>query len=114
MPKRTRTEFEGEEETQSARTSPAGDGPVLSHAAKRAARKRQKKAAVAAEMPSKPASEMSKLARGFPVWVGNLNWKTRPEALKAFFADVSEPTRVHLPAKALHGNAMSKSFVNRG
>jgi RNA recognition motif-containing protein len=107
MPKRTRSEFEDEEETHSTSTSSAGDEPVLSHAAKRAARKRQKKGEVATEVPSKPA-------RGFSVWVGNLNWKTRPEALKAFFADVGEPTRVHLPAKALHGNVASKSPTNSG
>lgn len=108
MPKRTRSEFEDEEEqTDSARSSPA---IVLSHAAKRAARKRQKKteAATATEVLAKPAKG------SFSVWIGNLNWKTRPDDLKAFFADVGSPTRVHLPTKALHGNVASKSFVNRG
>lgn len=107
MPKRTRSEFEGEEETHSVDTSSAGDEPIVSHAAKRAARKRQKNAEAATDAPSKPA-------RGFSVWVGNLNWKTRPAALKAFFADVGEPTRIHLPAKALYGNAASNSSTNRG
>jgi len=110
MPKRKRSESEDEEETHSthaAGTHSAGDEPILSHAAKRAARKRQEKAEAAPEAPLKPA-------RGFSVWVGNLNWKTRPQALKTFFADVGDPTRIHLPAKALHGNVASKLFVNRG
>ena len=107
MPKRTRSEFEDEEVTDSAGTGSAGDDPILSHAEKRAARKRQKKAVAATDAPSKPA-------RGFSVWVGNINWKTQPQALKAFFADVGEATRIHLPAKALHGNVASKSSGNRG
>ena len=109
MPKRTRSEFEDEEVTHSAGTDSAGDDPILSHAEKRSARKRQKKAVAATDAPSKPA-------RGFSVWVGNLNWKTRPQALKAFFADVGEATRVHLPppVKALHGNVASNASINRG
>lgn len=107
MPKRTRSEFEDEEVTHSAGTGSAGDDPILSHAEKRAARKRQKKAVAAPDAPSKPA-------RRFSVWVGNINWKTQPQALKAFFADVGEATRIHLPAKALHGNVASKSSINRG
>ena len=109
MPKRTRSEFEDEDEDviHSAGTGSAGDDPILSHAEKRAARKRQKKAVAATDVPSKPA-------RGFSVWVGNINWKTQPQALKAFFADVGEATRIHLPAKALHGNVASKSSINRG
>jgi RNA recognition motif-containing protein len=104
MPKRTRSEFEDEEETHSAGARSTG---ILSHAAKRAARKRQEKAEAAVDAPLKPE-------RGFSVWVGNLNWKTRPQALKTFFADIGEPTRIHLPAKALHGNLASNSSVNRG
>ena len=107
MPKRTRSEFEDEEETHSAGTPSAGDEPILSHAAKRAARKHQKKAETAADAPLKQA-------RGFSVWVGNLNWKTRPQDLKTFFTDIGEPTRIHLPAKALHGNVATNSFINRG
>ena len=109
MPKRTRSEFEDEEVTHSASTDSPDDDPILSHAEKRSARKRQKKAVAATDAPSKPA-------RVFSVWVGNLNWKTRPQALKAFFADVGEAIRVHLPppVRALHGNVASNASINRG
>ncbi|KAK7470212.1 Nucleolar protein 13 [Stygiomarasmius scandens] len=91
----------------------AEDDAPLSHAEKR----RQKKKAKLAEKISKdePAKKKRKLADGKAkttgsddkkhpprqnsVWVGNLSFKTTPEALRAFFDGVGEITRINMPTK---------------
>ena len=34
------------------------------------------------------------------VWVGNLSFKTTPDALRGFFDGVGDITRIHMPMKA--------------
>ncbi|EGO02359.1 hypothetical protein SERLA73DRAFT_166802 [Serpula lacrymans var. lacrymans S7.3] len=106
----------------------AGDAPsddediVLSHAERRRQKKQERKSiALDKSSPSKkrkledgtsaPASSKksskakdpkatAKQKRQNSVWVGNLAFKTTPDALKGFFDGVGEITRVHMPMKA--------------
>ena len=50
------------------------------------------------------------------VWVGNLSFKTTPEALRAFFAGCGEITRVHMPMKMASTGPGGRGAVkqNRG
>lgn len=81
----------------------AEDVPVLSHAARR----KQKKKAAPNKTPTKKhkkeEDDSHSIKRQNSVWVGNLCYKTTPEALRRFFDGVGEITRVHLPTKL--GNA---------
>jgi hypothetical protein len=83
---------------------------VLSHAAQRRLRKRLK-TSHGEEPPKKTVSKPSHPSvdkhevQTHTIWVGNLAYKTTPQDLKVFFADVSEDIkRIHLPTKALHGS----------
>jgi RNA recognition motif-containing protein len=58
------------------------------------AKKRRLKDGVAATSVSK------KETRQNSVWVGNLSFKTTPEALRGFLDGVGEITRIHMPMKA--------------
>ncbi|PVF96480.1 hypothetical protein CPB86DRAFT_816357 [Serendipita vermifera] len=83
---------------------------VLSHAAQRRLRKRLKTShgdEPPKKTPSKPShSSADKLkVQIHTIWVGNLAFKTTPQDLRVFFADVSEDIkRIHMPTKALHGS----------
>ncbi|KZT72479.1 hypothetical protein DAEQUDRAFT_722625 [Daedalea quercina L-15889] len=96
------------------------DVPVLSHKEQRRQKKkelRQQKAEAAAatdglsakqkgKQPVKNTAELapSKLPkRQNSVWVGNLTFKTTPDALRKFFDGVGEITRIHMPMKMASG-----------
>ena len=98
---------------------------ALSHKTQRKLKKKQK---LLESQPS-TSSEQSKLKqkkadmtqndkpkRQHSVWVGNLSFKTKPDALRRFFADAGEITRVHMPTKALHGTKLEGEMrgENRG
>ncbi|KAK7033569.1 Nucleolar protein 13 [Paramarasmius palmivorus] len=83
------------------------DVPPLSHAEKRRQKKKQK---LADKQGKGPASKKRKLADGSSssssapnrqnsVWVGNMSFKTTPDALRTFFEGVGEITRIHMPMK---------------
>jgi RNA recognition motif-containing protein len=111
------------------------DVPVLSHAELRRQKKRevkaQKTAAGDSSKTNKPTSaEKSKdkvkntaeLApskvpkRQNSVWVGNLSFKTTPDALRRFFDGVGDITRVHMPMKMASAGPGARGAVkeNRG
>ncbi|KAH9951716.1 hypothetical protein B0H21DRAFT_801113 [Amylocystis lapponica] len=89
----------------------SSDTPVLSHAAQRKQkRKEQREATKSTASSARPnkkqkvtnAAELppSKLPpRQNSVWVGNLSFKTTPQALRQFFDGVGEITRLHMPMK---------------
>ncbi|KAG0703849.1 hypothetical protein DFH29DRAFT_802771 [Suillus ampliporus] len=91
----------------------SGDTVALSHAEKRRQKKKDQKAqdrpskkrkvtdgsvAGVSAKDSKPAGN-SKPKRQNSVWVGNLWFKTTPDALRGFFDGVGEITRIHMPTK---------------
>ncbi|KAL5488255.1 NOP13 [Sanghuangporus weigelae] len=98
---------------------------VLSHKEQRKLRKKQKTLAAASTEPitDSTASKSSKSQikekrkakeesddqqqskRQNSVWVGNLSYRTTPDALRSFFIDAgaSEVTRVHMPIKGAPG-----------
>ncbi|EPT03662.1 hypothetical protein FOMPIDRAFT_1035281 [Fomitopsis schrenkii] len=93
------------------------DNPVLSHKDQRRQKKKelkQKAAAAAATLSEKqkgkqPVKNSAELApsklprRQHSVWVGNLAFKTTPDALRRFFDGVGEITRIHMPMKMASG-----------
>lgn len=91
------------------------DAPVLSHAAQRRQKKKELKAASnpsPSEEPPKKKQKVKNTAELAPskipkrqnsVWVGNLAFKTTPEALRQFFDGVGEITRIHMPMKMVSG-----------
>uniref|UniRef100_A0A0W0G399 RRM domain-containing protein n=1 Tax=Moniliophthora roreri TaxID=221103 RepID=A0A0W0G399_MONRR len=98
---------ESEDEPQENAQSIDEDAPPLSHAEKRRQKKKQK---LAEKQGQEPASKKRKLADGTSsnssatkrqnsVWVGNLSFKTTPDALRKFFEGVGEITRIHMPMK---------------
>ncbi|KAJ7068713.1 hypothetical protein C8F01DRAFT_1119067 [Mycena amicta] len=97
------------------------DEPVLSHKQKRLQKRKEKEESKAAskkkrKLPDGSAAAVTnanpKAKRLNSVWVGNLNFKTTPEALTAFFKDAGEVTRVNMPHKAAAGPGMKPE--NRG
>ncbi|KAI0939294.1 hypothetical protein AcV5_000754 [Taiwanofungus camphoratus] len=91
------------------------DAPVLSHAAQRRQKKKELKAASnpsPSEEPPKKKQKVKNTAELAPskipkrqnsMWVGNLAFKTTPEALRQFFDGVGEITRIHMPMKMVSG-----------
>ncbi|OSC98936.1 RNA-binding domain-containing protein [Trametes coccinea BRFM310] len=94
------------------------DTPVLSHAEKRRQKKKEKRGvsedADAADDSTgkKGKAKVKNTAELAPskvpkrqnsVWVGNLSFKTTPDALKGFFDGVGEITRIHMPMKMVTG-----------
>ncbi|KAF7302082.1 hypothetical protein MIND_00774900 [Mycena indigotica] len=82
------------------------DEPVLSHKQKRMQKKKEKEEAKAASKKKRKLPDGSAVSvkddkgkRQNSVWVGNLNFKTTPEALSAFFKDAGEVTRINMPHK---------------
>jgi hypothetical protein len=112
--KRKRASGEPDDVAETPEIAPAQDDAVaLSHAERRRQKKKDQKAqeqpskkrkltdgSVADVSPkdSKP-TDGSKLKRQNSVWVGNLWYKTTPEALRDFFDGVGEITRLHMPTK---------------
>lgn len=95
------------------------DVQVLSHAAQR--RLKKKKLVENAVTPSTSKGKQTpkdgeKPKRQNSVWVGNLSFRTTASALKAFFGDAGEVTRVHMPTKAAPGGkpAAGAKAENRG
>jgi RNA recognition motif-containing protein len=97
--------------------SAAGEERVLSHAAQRRLRKRQKTTAtdepLGDEVVGSKVIERTKSGTIHSIWVGNLAFKTTPQALKAFFGEDSGIARVHMPTKTLYGSH-AKSEATRG
>ncbi|CDO71351.1 hypothetical protein BN946_scf184908.g109 [Trametes cinnabarina] len=94
------------------------DTPVLSHAEKRRQKKKEKRGEIkdtettGDSTDKKGKAKVKNTAELAPskvpkrqnsVWVGNLSFKTTPEALKAFFDGVGEITRIHMPMKMTTG-----------
>ncbi|THV08143.1 hypothetical protein K435DRAFT_707727 [Dendrothele bispora CBS 962.96] len=91
------------------------DAPPLSHAEKRRQKKKEKLEAEAqkdgppkkkrkladgkARVSDSTAEDKRRAARQNSVWVGNLSFKTTPEALRGFFEGVGEITRINMPTK---------------
>jgi hypothetical protein len=93
---------------------------VLSHAAQRRLRKRLK-TSHGEEPPKKTVSEPFHSSvdkhevQTHTIWVGNLAYKTTPQDLRVFFADVSEDIkRIHMPTKALHGSRLVRNGKAHG
>lgn len=101
------------------------DVPALSHAEKRRQKRKEKQQAKddsesalkkrkgkdGAVITTTTASGASG-KRQNSVWVGNMTFKTTPEALKEFFSGAGEITRVHMPMKAAAGPGLKPE--NRG
>ncbi|VDB90101.1 unnamed protein product [Peniophora sp. CBMAI 1063] len=105
--------------------APAEDEePVLSHAAKRKQKKKELKGTTETSPSGKVKDEDGATAgketstdrpkRQNSVWVGNLSFKTTPEALKKFFDGAGEITRVHMPTKMVTGGPAGARKENRG
>ncbi|KAI0082493.1 hypothetical protein K474DRAFT_1585727 [Panus rudis PR-1116 ss-1] len=103
------------------------DAPVLSHAEKRRQKRKEQKQSRLDDPCSKGVKqkngvqntelEPSKASkRKHSVWVGNLSFKTTPDALRRFFDGVGEITRMHMPMKLTSGGHGSKGAIkeNRG
>ncbi|GJE84512.1 RNA-binding domain-containing protein [Phanerochaete sordida] len=108
------------------------DVPVLSHAEQRRQKKKQLKAEESAAADdddgSAPKAKKQKVKntaelapskvpkRQNSVWVGNLAFKTTPEAIRTFFAGCGEITRVHMPMKMASTGPGGRGAVkqNRG
>ncbi|KAG1815765.1 uncharacterized protein BJ212DRAFT_1358532 [Suillus subaureus] len=116
-------------ETDTADNAPVpDDSVVLSHAEKRRQKKKDQKvedqpakkrkvtdgsAAGVSTKDSKPAGN-SKPKRQNSVWVGNLWFKTTPDALRDFFDGVGEITRIHMPTKkGTKGENMGFAYSER-
>jgi RNA recognition motif-containing protein len=105
---------EGSDDVETPETAPVPDDTVaLSHAERRRQKKKDQKAQ---EQPSKKrkltdssvtdvsAKDSKPTGKAQPkrqnsVWVGNLWYKTTPDALRDFFDGVGEITRIHMPTK---------------
>ncbi|KZS97833.1 hypothetical protein SISNIDRAFT_481720 [Sistotremastrum niveocremeum HHB9708] len=89
------------------------EAPVLSHAAKRRANagkpvKGKQPVEAKPDLHGKPHRENS-------VWVGNLAFKTTPDALRNFFDGVGMITRIHMPTKATPANKWKEARIeNQG
>ncbi|OCH90967.1 hypothetical protein OBBRIDRAFT_559083 [Obba rivulosa] len=89
----------------------SSEAAVLSHAQKRKQKKKELKAITRdnqdAEVSKKKVKNTAELApskipkRQNSVWVGNLSFKTTPEALRKFFDGAGEITRLHMPMKTV-------------
>ncbi|KAF9821230.1 hypothetical protein IEO21_00838 [Rhodonia placenta] len=116
-----------ENESGSGSDPEASEPPVLSHAEQRRQRKKQEKSAAQPSADAEPTKEKSvkntaELApskvpkRQNSVWVGNMSFKTTPEALRQFFDGVGEITRIHMPTKLANPGPEGKGVrkENRG
>ncbi|KAJ7682320.1 hypothetical protein DFH06DRAFT_292493 [Mycena polygramma] len=108
-PKRKRDAKDADSDNDSSDDSDTEDGPeapVLSHAEQRRQKRREKQEKLGQPAKKQKLQDGSAAASGAPakrqnsVWVGNMSFKTTPEALREFFKDVGEITRIHMPTKA--------------
>ncbi|KAI0092025.1 hypothetical protein BDY19DRAFT_885147 [Irpex rosettiformis] len=110
------------------------DVPVLSHAEQRRQKRKEQKVKKGlvktpdgdnASPGDKKATKVKNTAELAPskipkrqnsVWVGNLSFKTTPDALRQFFDGVGEITRVHMPMKMASAGPNGRGAVkeNRG
>lgn len=114
---------EADSDSDSSDDSNAEEGPdvpVLSHAEQRRQKRREKQEKLGQPAKKRKLPDGSAAATtGAPakrqnsVWVGNLTFKTTPEALTEFFKEVGEITRIHMPMKA-PGQAPNVRPENRG
>ena len=94
---------------------PNDETPALSHAERRRQKKKEERGLKKLASASTPATKKRKLKDGLSVtsssvskkekrqnsvWVGNISFKTAPDALRGFFDGVGEITRIHMPMKA--------------
>lgn len=87
---------------------------MLSHAAQRKEKKRQKrldKPSTSTDAGANGGSKSEPNTQGRrqnSIWVGNMSFKTTSDGLKAFFKDAGEVTRIHMPTKtgATRGTGM--------
>ncbi|THH19766.1 hypothetical protein EW146_g1472, partial [Bondarzewia mesenterica] len=103
--------------------------PVLSHAALRKQKRKLQTQGTSTTVEeatdvnkndtSKPPSsakvkvaDTAQLKRQNSVWIGNLSFKTTPDALRRFFDGVGEITRIHMPTKS--GGDVHARNENRG
>ncbi|KAK7054103.1 hypothetical protein R3P38DRAFT_3171626 [Favolaschia claudopus] len=109
-PKRKRAAEESDSDSDSSDESGAEEeeeGPVLSHAEKRRQKRREKEEKLGNPAKKRKLADATAAATtGAPakrqnsVWVGNMMFKTTPEALTEFFKGVGEITRINMPMKA--------------
>ena len=108
------SEDDDDDVVRNAEAAPVPEDTVaLSHAERRRQKKKVKKSQ---EEPSKKRKladgtvaevspkDVESTGKGKPkrqnsVWVGNLWYKTTPDALRDFFDGVGEITRIHMPTK---------------
>lgn len=110
VPKQKRKHEDLEVDSDGEDSSSEPEVPALSHAEKRRQRKLEKlkKAGETSITPDRkkqklvdgPSAAFKKEKRQNSVWVGNLAFKTTPDALRGFFDGVGEITRIHMPMKA--------------
>lgn len=118
--KATKKDTPLEKKKQALITSDKGeedDVQVLSHKDQRKLKKKQKLPRDGLESTAeKKKTDSKEPVRQNSVWVGNLSFRTTPDALRKFFADAGETTRVHMPTKAIHGTKIEGAMrgENRG
>lgn len=127
-----------DEDEEKATVEDGNEAEVLSHAAQRRLKKKQKlseKIAAGAGVSEESGTGRSKsgaktkgkkdisdgknekVKRQNSVWVGNLSFKTTADGLNTFFADAGVVTRVHMPMKEDPRAANMKGpsrMVNKG
>ena len=95
---------------------------VISHAAQRRLRKKLKTVVLNEKASTEREGTTPLVASGtkkdvnsnvYSIWVGNLSFKTTPDALRQFLGDMGDIKRIHMPTKALHGH-LSNSKGARG
>ncbi|KAG1752417.1 uncharacterized protein EDB91DRAFT_1215906 [Suillus paluster] len=124
--KRKRVTEEHDDVARDAETADiAEDTVALSHAEKRRQKKKDQKAedqpskkrkvtdGSVAGVSTKDSKPTGKPKRQNSVWVGNLWFKTTPDALRNFFDGVGEITRIHMPTKkGTKGDNMGFAYVD--
>ncbi len=119
----TSTDDDDSSEDEAHGESGDEEAPVLSHADKRRQKRKQDSSTLHESEPG--AAKVKNTAELAPskapkrqnsVWVGNLSFKTTPEALRTFFEGVGEITRIHMPMKLASSGPNGRGAVkeNRG
>ena len=111
-------EFESDCDVDSNQSNEDEPVPPISHAERRRQKKKAKREETLGDQKhtNKKKQTNDSGVSGLPprqnsVWVGNLSFKTTPEALRSFFEGCGEITRIHLPMKASTPGTKSE---NRG
>ncbi|KAI0068675.1 hypothetical protein BV25DRAFT_24322 [Artomyces pyxidatus] len=118
------SDSDSEDESSASGSDSESEEPVLSHAAKRKQKKASKRTTENHGDSGAVKKEGAAGAKATPgalpkrqnsVWVGNLAFKTTPDALRQFFDGVGEITRIHIPTKpGAPGAAGPARRENRG